>query len=154
MWPFKKKSVQEIERRSKEIQRAEDEKFWLRKMDEQRERLLKAIKTAEQKANQRADLKIQETQEKFQKKENFLKQQLYDAEKKVSDTQSIYLMLKEWIPKALSHANTLRSGLFVKQQEISQITGLVHGAEEGLEHLARELTNKKEKIEKDLHLGE
>lgn len=147
---FKRKSEKEIEIQAKSQQRAEDEKYWLKELEKQRQRFEDAAEVLKVNLEKKKQKSIQEVRTQCNTEIQKWRNKVAASNQKVADAQSAYLVFKDWLPKALDYANMIKTGLFLKQQEVSRQFGLAEGGEEGLESLQRALLNKRDKIEKKL----
>lgn len=132
-------------------QRARDEKFYTREMEKQRQRLADANQQTEENLQKKFNEKIKKIEKKWEEKNLELKLRVVDMDQKVRDAQEAWRIYKDWVPEALNSAITIRTGLFLKQQELSRSLGIVHGGEDKLDDLQKKVIEKTEKIEKLLH---
>jgi hypothetical protein len=150
-WKNKAEKQIEIEARSK--QRAEDEKYWLQQLSKQRDRFMEDMEKQKKSLENEKQEEIQKIKNTCDENIGQWKQRVVEANVYISDAQKAWLAYKDFIPKAMDYANMLKTGLFVKQQEMTRQMGQAAGAEEGIEGLQRSLIEITPKIEKLLHFN-
>lgn len=150
-WRKRRKAKKNIIRRAQAKQRAFDDKFYTAEMEQQRKTFVEAIKRAEENCEKEYALKEKALKKEYEEKNLELKLRVVEMDQKVRDAQAAWLIYKDWLPEALNSATAIRSGMFLKQQEITRSMGIVHGGEDKLELLQKQMVEKTEKIEKLLH---
>jgi chromosome segregation ATPase len=148
---LKSKSEKQIEIEARSKQRIEDEKYWMKQLDEQRARYADAIEMQKEAAEKKTKNEIKKVKDKCDEEISQWKQRVVEANQYVADAQSAWLKYKNFIPKAMDYANILKTELFTKQQEITRQLKTVNSAEDGFEGLERGLIEITPKIEKLLH---
>lgn len=150
---LKNKSEQEIEIHARAKQREEDEKYWTKRLENQREKFLDELEQQKNSLNKRKILEMNDLKVKFGQEIRKWKNKVIEANDQVRNAQLAYDMYQKEIPKMLDYANTLKSIIFVKQQELTRQLGTVNGSVDGLETLERSLIEFGPKIEKLLGLS-
>lgn len=145
---IKTKTVKDIEARARAKERQKQEVFYTKELEKQRERFIKSLQEQEIHINEKHQENIKQLREKFNKEVMKYRTRMSASQNEIRQWQRAWLILKEFVPRALNSATMLKAEAFIEQQKVSAKLGKREGIADNLESLQRDLIEIGPRIEK------